>query len=223
MPERVILVHGLGSSHSRTWERYGWTDVLSGLGADPVGYELPGHGGGPAPSACRGDGIADSIVQFSRDHDARIGIGFSAGGVGLLLAAVRAPDAFDHIVLLGVGDGVWCAQDRRAALCQVLESGHAESPDDRLMLDIIADAGNDPALVAEFVRAMPPPPPLALLRRARARTLVVIGDADPNGPAEAIVQHLPNARAVCLSNTDHYRTLSAPRSFMCVEDFLKRM
>ena len=81
--------------------------------------------------------------------------------------------------------------------------------------------GNDPLALAAFLRR-PTSWPITDegLARITAPVLVVLGDDDFAGPADPLVERLPNARLVTLRRTDHFAT---PKNFAFLDaalDFL---
>ncbi|WP_236792022.1 alpha/beta fold hydrolase [Amycolatopsis sp. GM8] len=212
----VVLVHGLGSSFERNWVASGWADLLRDEGHEVIGVHLPGHGpAGPEPDA------AQRILDVAGEHGAIDAVGFSAGGQAVLRAAARAPEAFRRVAFLGIGDGVLEPRDDtvRLRLADAIEA--TDPPGDvhtRVFRRMIAAAGNDPAAVAAYLRAVPGPVPAAELRRITAPALVVIGDRDPAGPADRFVAALPDACGVTLRGVDHFATTS---DVSCLDAVLK--
>ena len=106
MSAPVVLVHGLGSSFEHNWGVTGWIDILESEGFEVIGHELPGHGS--ARVAAGGEiEAAQRLVELVTEKAPVVGIGFSAGARLTLRAAIAAPQAFEKVVLLGIGDGMW--------------------------------------------------------------------------------------------------------------------
>ncbi|MDO8731496.1 MAG: alpha/beta hydrolase [Actinomycetota bacterium] len=205
MSAPVVLVHGLGSSFEHNWGVTGWIDILESEGFEVVGHELPGHGS--APQASRGEPEAvERLVSVVTEQAPVVGIGFSAGARLVLRAAIASPEAFDKVVLLGIGDGMW--KDR--------EEGSGEMPD--LVLQLLETAGNDRESVQKYVEGFTAMPPLGELAKLTMPTLVVIGERDMVGPVDEMVAALPNARAIVLKGVDHFSTTS---NFNCQDAVLR--
>lgn len=205
MSAPIVLVHGLGSSFDHNWGVTGWIDILESEGFEVVGHELPGHGSAPvAPGGERE--AAQRLVSLVNEKAPVVGIGFSAGARLVLRAAIAAPEAFEKVVLLGIGDGMW--KDR--------EEGSGEMPD--LVLQLLETAGNDKALVQQYVEGFAAMPPLSELSKLTMPTLVVIGERDMVGPVDEMVAALPNASALVLKGVDHFSTTS---NFNCQDAVLR--
>ncbi|MFA7322756.1 MAG: alpha/beta fold hydrolase [Candidatus Nanopelagicales bacterium] len=202
----VVLVHGLGSSFAHNWGVSGWDDILQSEGFAVIAHELPGHGSAPAAP-----GGETEAVQRLVDLVSEIGpvdaVGFSAGARLVLRAALAKPEAFHKIVLLGIGDGMW---NHRPA------EGDFELAD--LVLQLLETAGNDRALVERYVKGFTEMPDLGQLSKVTVPALVVIGDRDMVGPADALTAALPDARLVVLKGVDHYATTS---NFKCQDEVLR--
>jgi pimeloyl-ACP methyl ester carboxylesterase len=96
----LILIHGAGGSH-RTWREQ---QVLSSH-FRLVALDLPGHGGSGGAGEVTIAAYADHIIDFIRSRQlggAVLG-GHSMGGAIALEAALREPDLFGGLVLVGTG------------------------------------------------------------------------------------------------------------------------
>lgn len=217
----VALIHGMGSSFEHNWATVGWQDLLTEAGRDVIAIELPGHG----KSVARPDTHTATLIEEAAQQYGRIdAVGFSAGGIALLVAACRNPDAFGSIALLGVGDSSLADNrqvggDWRESISAALVSDTEPGPGMPLMIRRLAQsAGNDLGAVATYVRSAQPAPYLAELRSITARCLVVEGGADMVGPADAIVATIPSCERVTLSGVDHY---AIPSNFGCIDAVLR--
>ena len=202
----MLLVHGLGSSFGHNWLGSGWGDLLAMEEREVVGFDLPGHG---SSAAVDGSAAVEELSAVLTAHGQVDAVGFSAGALLLLAAAVQAPGAFRRLALLGVGDGLWSAPEDAAALPAALESGTAaEDPRLRVFQRLAVSAGNDPVRVAGYLRTAPRPPALAELGVIGCPVLVVLGDRDAAGPATGLCAALPDARLAELRGVDHMATTS---------------
>jgi pimeloyl-ACP methyl ester carboxylesterase len=211
----VMLVHGLASSFAHGWEQNAWTDLLADAGRRVLPVDLPGHGSAadaaPAAFADVGGRLAEAIAP----HAPLDAVGFSAGARLLLELAADEPARFRKLVLIGLGDGVFRAEDREP-FARVLESGDHATDDVRaqLFFRLARSAGNDPARVAAFLRRPERAFDEESLARVSCPVLVVIGENDFSGPAERLAGALPSAELVVLRRVDHF---AAPRDFSCIE------
>ena len=205
MSAPVVLVHGLGSSFEHNWRVTGWIDILESEEFEVIGHELPGHGSAAVAPGGETE-AAQRLVSLVKEKAPVVGIGFSAGARLVLRAAIAAPEAFEKVVLLGIGDGMW----------EHREEGSGEMPD--LVLQLLETAGNDRALVQQYVDGFSPMPPLSELSKLTMPTLVVIGERDMVGPVDAMVAAMPDARALVLKGVDHFSTTS---NFNCQDAVLR--
>jgi pimeloyl-ACP methyl ester carboxylesterase len=221
----VLLVHGFASSFERNWREPGWIDLLADAGRVVIPLDLPGHGTAPKPHDPEAYAdLAGAVTAVLPDGPVDA-IGFSLGATLLLTAAARQPERFGRIVVGGVGANVFRGGDSAELLAQAVETGAAAEGDPPAAVAFARFAtapGNDALALAACLRRPAvalTPADLAALDRP---VLVVLGDRDFAGPADPLVQALPDARLVSLRGLDHFGT---PRDFRFVEaalDFLDR-
>ncbi len=208
----VVLVHGWGGSFATTWQRSGFTDLLADAGRPVIGVDLLGHGAAPKPH--EPEAYADltaRIVEALPDEPVDA-VGFSLGAMTLLRLALDQPDRLRRLVVSGVGRNLFERDDERAAaiLAGVEGTGDPEDNIGRLFGQYARAEGNDPeALAAVLRRPGAGPFDPAELTKVTVPALVVIGDRDFAGPADPLVEALPDARAVVLRNVDHFATPEA--------------
>lgn len=220
----VLLVHGFASSFERNWREPGWVDILGDLGREVIGLDLPGHGA--APKSHDPEDYADltSAVTAALPDRPVDAIAFSLGASLVLRAASRQPERFGRIVVAGVGANLF-RRDRAEseAMARAVESGTAadgDPPAAGAFARFGQAAGNDPLALAACMRRPDPglqPADLASLTRP---VLVVLGDRDFAGPADPLVDALPDVRFLGLHGLDHFGT---PKDFRFVDaaiDFL---
>jgi pimeloyl-ACP methyl ester carboxylesterase len=213
----VILVHGFASSFAHGWEHNGWTDLLADAGRKVLRVDLPGHGESPAttdPAAYADlEGVLADAIAPHAPVDA---VGFSTGARLLLGVAGDDPARIRRLVVIGVGDNLFHAEDRER-LARALESGEdevaAEDIGAQLFVRLARTAGNEPAAIAAFLRRPDRPLSEDDLARVTSPVLVVLGDRDFSAPADRLVAALPHAELVMLRNVDHF---AAPRDFNCI-------
>lgn len=205
----VLLLHGFAASFDRTWRDNGWVDLLADLGREVIAVDLLGHGDNAKPHepgayAALEDEVAAALPD--RPVDA---VGFSLGARVLLGVAAEDPRRFRRIVVAGVGDNLFRTQDPEG-IARAVEGGAGE--DDRLgqHFALLASApDNDPQALAACLRREHPPLGPAELGGIDRPVLVVLGDRDFAGPADPLVEALPDARLVTLRNVDHFATPKA--------------
>jgi pimeloyl-ACP methyl ester carboxylesterase len=212
----VALVHGFASSFAHGWEHNGWTDLLADAGRKVLRVDMPGHGESPPTTdpAAFAD-VQGSLAEVIAAHAPVDAVGFSTGARLLLGLAAEDPGRLRKLVVIGVGDNLFRAEDREP-LARALESGDEVAEEDigvRLFVRLARTAGNDPQALAAFLRRPDRPLTEDDLARVACPVLVVIGDRDFSGPADRLVGALPDAELVTLRNVDHF---AAPRDFNCI-------
>jgi len=216
----VVLVHGWGGSFETTWRQSGFTELLSEAGREVIGVDLLGHGEAPKPHdpAAYAD-MTTRIVDVLRDGPVDI-VGFSLGAMTTLRLATRRPELFNRMVLSGVGRNLFERDVERGQriLAGVEGTGDPEDNEARLFGQYATQPGNDREALAAVMRrpdeGVFTPEELKVLE---CPVLVVIGDRDFAGPADQLVEALPDAKLVVLRNTDHFAT---PESFGFIDAVL---
>ena len=218
----VVLVHGWGGSFAATWERGGFTALLSDAGREVIGVDLLGHGTAPKPHDP--EAYADLTTRIldalpaGGEVDA---IGFSLGALTLLRTALAQPHRFRRLVLAGIGRNVFERDD--AGTERILAGLEGTAPPEDNLARLFAQYGNQPGNdVAALGAVLRRPPAAPLTAEALATVtcpvLVVVGDRDFVHPADDLVAALPDARSVVLRNTDHFAT---PESFRFIDEALE--
>jgi pimeloyl-ACP methyl ester carboxylesterase len=85
-------------------------------------------------------------------------------------------------------------------------------------VQLARSAGNDPLAIAACLRRPREPFTTADAARVTCPALVILGDQDFAGPAEPLVDALPDARVQILRGVDHFR---APSDFGCIDAALE--
>jgi pimeloyl-ACP methyl ester carboxylesterase len=221
MSNPVLLVHGFATSAARTWRDNGWIDLLQDAGRTVLAPDLLGHGTADKPHDPAAYDEMEALLLASLPDGPLDAIGFSLGARTLLLLASQQPERFDRLVIAGVGANLF-RNDDSAVVADALESGG--TPDDpiaRYFKQLSATPDADPlALAAQLRRPNGPKLTDAGLARITQPVLVVLGDGDFAGPADPLLDRLPNAKLVTLRNVDHFAT---PKDFGFIDaalDFL---
>jgi len=187
---------------------------LEDIGRRPVPLDLMGHGTAERPTDPSAyDRLEDDLYERLPAGlvDA---IGFSLGARTLLILAAQHPERFHSLIVSGVGESLFREHrpEDSEALARAFEG--ETSPDDPRLgyFATLAEAPDqDPAALAALVRRTNR---VTLtdqdLARITCPVLVVIGDRDDAGPADPLVERLPDARLVVLRNVDHFAT---PKDF----------
>jgi pimeloyl-ACP methyl ester carboxylesterase len=214
------LVHGFASSFDLNWRRTGWVDLLTDAGREVIALDLLGHGSADKPrdpSAYEGmeSGIG-AVLPPDGQVDA---VGFSLGAGLLLRYAARHPERFGRIVVAGIGQRTLEEHDSEpvaAAIEAGLPGQLAEDADDpaslqtRAFSNFAQNDSNDPLALAACMRRRSSPLTVEELAAVTVPVLVVLGDKDFVGKADAIVEALPDASFQALRGVDHFGT---PQSF----------
>jgi pimeloyl-ACP methyl ester carboxylesterase len=219
--ESVLLVHGFASSFEREWREPGWVDLLTDAGRKVIPLDVLGHGTAEKPHdpAAYGnlDSCVESVLPAGEPVDA---IGFSMGAQLLLSVASRQPERFGRLVLGGVGANVFADGDVEV-VARAIEQGDGGADDPsvaRAFAQFATAPGNDRDALAACMRGRGRqlhPADLAALTRP---VLIVLGDRDFAGPADPLLEALPDARLVTLRGADHFGT---PKDFRFVDAALE--
>ena len=219
MAPPVLLVHGFGTSFELTWVANGWVDLLTDEGREVIGVDLLGHGDAPKPTdpeayADLGQRVRDALPAEG-PVDA---IGFSLGAKTLLQVAAESPHRFRSLVVSGVGANLFRDTDHRALVEAVRTGEDGGNPALRYFAGLAELPGNDRAALAACMERGGGKLDTGRLADLEMPVLVVLGDADLAGPADPLVDALPNPTFVPLPRTDHAKT---PKSFGFIDAALE--
>lgn len=226
----VLLVHGFGTSTAATWQHNGWLDLLADARRPTLGVDLLGHGTAPRPVEPEAYRDLEDHVLAALPDEPVDAVGFSAGASVILWLAAHHPGRFGRIVVAGVGANLFEVDDvRRSAIADAVRTGISENPELRYFAELPeaingGGAGDDPtaraALAAFLQRPDPPVFTPGVLAGVGSPVLVVLGDQDFAGPADPLVDALPDATLQTLRGVDHFAT---PKDFGFIDaalDFL---
>jgi pimeloyl-ACP methyl ester carboxylesterase len=222
-PPPVLLVHGFASSFERNWRETGWADLLGEGGRQVIQLDLPGHGGAEKshdPMAYAG--LEDAVLDALPAEGQVDAVGFSLGAGLLLAAAVQQPGRFAHLVVAGVGAGLFRDGDVEP-LARAVETGAAGDGDSvaaQAFARFSTAPGNDPAALAACLRRPTNRLTPGMLHALTMPVLVVLGERDFGGPAGPLVEALPDGRLVTLAGADHFATPKDVRFLDAGLDFL---
>jgi pimeloyl-ACP methyl ester carboxylesterase len=215
----VVLLHGFATSSARTWWETGWLDLLIDAGRETVPIDILGHGKAEKPHEPEAYADLEGWVAERLPEDGPVdAVGFSLGARLLLGLAIARPERFRRIVTLGVGRNLF----ERGGSDVIIEAVKAGDAPDNPAADYFARLASHPENDREALVACLQAPMRLLnaeeLGRVTASVLVVIGERDFCGPADPLVEALPDAQLVVLPRTDHFST---PKDFIAMDAALK--
>jgi len=217
-PAPVVLLHGFATSSARTWWESGWLDLLADAGRQTVPIDILGHGKAAKPHDPAAYADLEGYVAERLPDGPVDAVGFSLGARLLLGVAIAQPHRFRRIVTLGAGRNLF----QRSGSDVVLEAIKAGAAPDNPAAGYFARLAEHPENDKEALIACLQAPMRLLtareLGRVTASALVVIGERDFCGPADPLVDALPDARLVVLPRTDHFST---PKDFIAMDAALK--
>jgi pimeloyl-ACP methyl ester carboxylesterase len=204
--EPVLLVHGFATSAARTWRDNGWIDLLDDAGREVIAPDLLGHGDAPKPHDPEAYATLESDVAALLPDRPVDAIAFSLGARIVLTLAAEDPGRFGRIVVAGVGANLF-RQDGSGTIAQAVEgTGDPANPVVQYFAGLAAQPGADRAALAACIRQPRPPLDAATLGKVTCPVLVVLGDRDFAGPADPLVEALPDATFRPLRGVDHFAT-----------------
>lgn len=182
-------------------------DLLADAGRTPIEVDLLGHGNAPKPHDPAAYADLESGVADALPPDVEVdAIGFSLGARVLLGLASRMPERFGRLVAGGVGTNLLQAGDHEPVARAIEGLEEPTHPLAQAFARFAQTPGNDAKALAAVMRRPEAPLTAELLARVTCPVLVVIGDKDFAGPAEPLVELLPNAKLTVLRGVDHLGT-----------------
>ena len=206
----VLLVHGFATSAERTWRDNGWIDLLQDAGRDVMAVDLLGHGEAPKPHDPEAYAQLEALVAAQLPDEPVDAIGFSLGARVVLTLAAAEPARFRKIVTAGVGANLFRHEGHELIADAVAGNGDPENPVAQYFAGLADQPGQDRAALSACMRSPRPPLDDGRLAKVTVPVLVVLGDRDFAGPADPLLDALPDARLVTLRNVDHFAT---PKDF----------
>ncbi|MGH9009355.1 MAG: alpha/beta fold hydrolase [Acidimicrobiia bacterium] len=217
-PTPVVLLHGFATSTARTWWETGWLDLLADAGRETAPIDILGHGKAEKPHDPEAYADLEGYVAERLPDGPVDAVGFSLGARLLLGLAIAQPGRFRRIVTLGVGRNLF-HRGGSDVIVNAIRAGDApENPAADYFARLADHPENDREALIACLQA-----PMRLLTaeelgRVTASVLVVLGERDFCGPADPLVDALPDARLVVLPRTDHFST---PKDFIAMDAALK--
>jgi pimeloyl-ACP methyl ester carboxylesterase len=214
-----VLVHGFATSAARTWRDNGWLDLLADAGRQVVAPDLLGHGDAPKPHDPAAYDQLEALVAAAIPDGPVDAIGFSLGARVLLTLASAEPTRFTRLVVAGVGANLFRDDDPEGIAAAISGGGDPANPVHTYFRSLAQAPDGDPEALSAYLRR-PGHHPLtdAELSRIDCPVLVVLGDRDFAGPADPLLERLPDARLVTLRGVDHFGT---PKAFSFIDAALE--
>ena len=228
----VVLLHPLGVDHTV------WAPVEAQVaGVTFLSYDLPGHGGTPAPDRrCTIDDLADQLAALLRSEDVGPAsvVGVSLGGLVAQSLAARHPASVDRLVVVDAVDvyppamrTMWHDRAelvRSEGMAPVVQPtldlwftpAALEGPQEvvRTVERLLLDA--DPEGYARACEVLETADTGHLVARIAAPTLVVCGedDAPPfTSAAPRLAETVKDGRLAWLDHARHAGALERPAAF----------
>jgi pimeloyl-ACP methyl ester carboxylesterase len=216
----VVLVHGFATSAARTWGDNGWIDLLGDAGREVVAIDLLGHGTADKPHDPAAYAELESLVAAQLPEGRVDAIGFSMGARVLLTIATEQPDRFEHLVVAGVGANLFRDDPRNDIVKAISGDAAEDNPAAQYFAGLARQPGNDAEALVACMQSPRPRLDDGRLAKVTCPVLVVLGDRDFAGPADPLVDALPDAKLITLAGVDHFAT---PKDFKFIDatlDFL---
>jgi pimeloyl-ACP methyl ester carboxylesterase len=212
MAPPVVLVPGFATSASRTWGDNGWIDLLNDIGRTALPLDVLGSGSSEKPHDPAAYSAFEQHLLDRFPIEPVDAIGFSLGARTLLTLASQFPDRFNSLIVAGVGRNLFERDGKGESIAAAIDgTGNTDDPTVRYFVQLAKAPDQDPAALAAFMRR---PNAVGItpefLQSVTCPVLVVLGDKDFAGPADPLIDALPNARLVTLRNVDHFAT---PKDF----------
>ena len=129
--------------------------------------------------------------------------GWRVVALGVVLLALGL--GLRYPVVAGVGANLFREEDASELIAAAVEGrSTSESPVVQYFAGLAAQPGVDRAALAAFIRSRRPRLDAGVLAKVTCPVLVVLGDRDFAGPADPLVDALPNATFQPLRGVDHF-------------------
>lgn len=220
MAPPVVLVPGFATSAARTWGDNGWVDLLADMGRNAIPLDVLGSGSAEKPHDPADYAEFEQHLLDRFPVEPVDAIGFSLGARTLLTLAALHPERFNSLIVAGVGRNLFERDATGESIAAAIDgTGDSDDPIVRYFVQLAEAPDQDPLALAAFMRRTGGTPiTVELLQSISCPVLVVLGDKDFAGPADPLMEALPNARLVTLRNVDHFAT---PKDFGFIDAALE--
>lgn len=214
----ILFVHGFATSTRRTWVDNGWTALVEDAGRRWVGVDLLGHGDADKPhDPAAYEAMEDHVLAAMPDEPVDA-IAFSLGARVVLTLAGRHPERFARLVVAGVGANLFRSDRSDAIVAAVRGDAVGDDPVTQYFAGLADDPEQDRVALALVLERQHPPLTAEHLARISCPVLVVLGERDFAGPADPLVEALPDATHHPLPKVDHFST---PKDFGFIDAALE--
>lgn len=222
----VVMLHGLFSSGTVNWIKYGHAQKVADAGFQVIVVDLRAHGDSDAPHDSSAY-PADVLARDAAELVAHLGltefdlVGFSLGSrtsVRAVIAGMRPR----RLVLGGMGLEGLAGWTRRSEFFQraIAEFDTSKRGDDTWMaIQFMKTMRVDRVAAGHLLRTFTDTPPGALGAVTMPVCLVCGGQDQDNGSAEALRDALPDARLVTVPGT-HMSSVVEPTMGEAIAGFL---
>jgi pimeloyl-ACP methyl ester carboxylesterase len=183
-----------------------------------LAVDLLGHGEAAKPHDPAAYTQLESLVADQLPGEPVDANGFSMGARVLLTLAAEDVSRFNRIVVAGVGANLF-RRDRDDTIERAIAEGPADdNPAAQYFAGLARQPGNDPEALVACMRSPRPPLDDGRLAKVTCPVLVVLGDKDFAGPADPLLEALPDATFAPLPGVDHFAT---PKDFRFLDAALE--
>ena len=217
-PEQLLLIHGFGSNFHHGWSDVGWVDILADFGVGAPAIDLPGHGSwSPITDNAQYGEIPEKLFSSLPGTAPYSAVGFSMGSQMLVRMAIAHPEAFDRIVLMGMGDSVFdplATEPLREGLRAKRDFTNVAMEVFHRMIEQNDDNLDSLLCFLEQPRSTVTEEDLATIT---CPVLVILGERD-EVEFSRLIGALKDVRFVSLPGVDHFAT---PSDFKAIDETLR--
>ncbi|MDB5689583.1 MAG: hypothetical protein JWL91_1459 [Sphingomonas bacterium] len=225
----VVLIHGLFSSATINWIKFGHAAEIASRGFRVIMPDLRAHGLSAAPhdpaayppDVLAADGLA--LIRHLGLADYDLG-GYSLGGrtaIRMLVAGGAAPG---RVVIAGMGLQGLLDTGARSAHFRTVLSGigtHPRGSPEWMAEAFLKTTGGDPAALLPLLGSFVDTPEQAIRGIAQPVLAVAGVDDGDNGSTEALADLLPAGIAARIPG-NHMSAVTKPELGLAIADFLAR-
>ncbi|WP_321339592.1 alpha/beta hydrolase [Breoghania sp.] len=228
--EPIFLIHGFASNKNVNWGYTGWVDTLVKAGRRVIAPDNRGHGESGKvydPEAYGAPTMAEDVRRLM-DH---LGIersdimGYSMGSRISAFVALNHPDRVKRVIFGGLGYGMVTGTGDPEPIALALEAPSLDdvtSTSGRMFRKFAEQTKSDRLALAACMRASRQRISAEDVGRITAPVMVVVGGEDTiSGPAQPLVDLLPNGRVLDLPGRDHMNAVGNKVYKQSVLEFLK--